>query len=296
MASDSIMQTLGGADVPGSDCKESTAAYENHKLSALVGVRDLDSRTEKLAHRAYLKGRLVLAFRIFGDNRFDEGTAGHISLRDPMLPDHFWVNPCGLPFSMVRSSDLLLVSPEGAVIDGGHRTHRKHINTPVLLLHHAIHQARPEVMAAAHAHSLSGRAFCALGRNLDMITQDACAFHNDLALYTDFNGPVVTEDEAQAIVNTLGAKKAALLQNHGLLTVGRSLEEMVWWFISLEKCCYIQLLADAAAAGKGGQTAKIDEEVAARTSKLVGSSAAGLSSGLPYFEEMAARCGNVYMN
>ena len=98
----------------------------------------------------------------------------------------------------------------------------------------------------------SGRAFCALGIPLDTITQDACAFHNDLALYDSFNGIVLAVDEGHHIAKALGPKKAALLQNHGLLTCGTTIESCIFWFMSLEKCCHSQLMADAAAGGRGG--------------------------------------------
>ena len=70
----------------------------------------------------------------------------------------------------------------------------------------------------------------------------------DLANYTAFNGIVLAEKEGKDIAACLGNKKAALLQNHGLLTTGQTVEAAVFWFMSLEKCCHAQLLADAAAA------------------------------------------------
>jgi ribulose-5-phosphate 4-epimerase/fuculose-1-phosphate aldolase len=66
---------------------------------------------------------------------------------------------------------------------------------------------------------------------------------------------VLAEEEGKNIAKALGNKKAALLQNHGLLTVGKSVEEAVFWFVSLEKCCHAQLMADAAAAGRGSSVA-----------------------------------------
>lgn len=80
-----------------------------------------------------------------------------------------------------------------------------------------MHEARPDVDAVAHSHSIYGRAFCTLGRNIDIITQDSCAFYNDIALYNSFKGIVLVADEGIAIAKALGNKKAALLQNHGLL-------------------------------------------------------------------------------
>jgi len=105
------------------------------------------------------------------------------------------------------------------------------------MIHHAVHTARPEINCVAHSHTLYGRAFCSLGRNLDIITQDSCAFHKDIALYSSFRGIVLAEDEGLAIAAALGNKKAALLQNHGLLTCGRTIESTVFWLMSLEICC-----------------------------------------------------------
>lgn len=132
--------------------------------------------TDKHEERENLKGRLAAAFRIFGKYGFDEGVAGHITIRDPVEPDTFWVNPFGIAFSLIKKSDLIHVNEEGEVIGGGEC---RLLNTAAFMIHSAIHQARPDVMAAAHSHSLYGRSFCTLGRKLDTTTQDSCAFHND---------------------------------------------------------------------------------------------------------------------
>ena len=196
--------------------------------------------TDKYEEREYLKGRLALAFRIFGKEGFDEGVAGHITLRDPVKPDHFWVNPFGVAFSQIKSSDLIMVNHEGKVVDGGPV---RLLNQAAYMIHAAVHAARPDVMCAAHSHSIYGRAFCALGRPIDTITQDSCAFYNDLAVYNDFRGVVLVKEEGENIAKSLGDKKAILLQNHGLLTVGQTIEATIFWFKSLEKCCHAQLMA-----------------------------------------------------
>lgn len=95
---------------------------------------------------------------------------------------------------------------------------------------------------------------------------------------------VLVEEEGKNIAKTLGNKKAALLINHGLLTVGKSIEETIFWFVSLEKCCHAQLMADAAAGGRGGETVKIGEEEAQYTKKTVGSTMAGYFSAKPLFD------------
>lgn len=117
----------------------------------------------------------------------------------------------------------------------------------------------------------------------------------DHVVYEQFNGVVLAEEEGKNIAKVLGNKKAALLQNHGLLTVGRTIEEAVFWFCSLEKCCYAQLLADAAAAGRGGQTVKIHEEDAAFTYKTVGTPMAGWFSAKPLFDVIHKETNGEYL-
>ncbi|KAL5342128.1 class II aldolase/adducin N-terminal [Aspergillus crustosus] len=247
---------------------------------------------DKYEERKYLKGRLAAAFRIFGKNGYDEGVAGHITLRDPVDPTTFWVNPFGVAFSQIKASDLIQVDHSGKIIDGGDV---RLLNTAAFMIHSAIHSARPDVACAAHSHSLYGRAFCTLGRELDIITQDSCAFYKDHVVYTQFNGIVLAEAEGHNIAAALGNKKAALLQNHGLLTVGKTIEETVFWFVSLEKCCHAQLLADAAAAGRGGATVKISDEDAAFTYKSVGTALGGYFSAKPLFDVVHEETGGKYL-
>lgn len=170
-------------DTNGDDSKPSTAAPHEPGLGeskARVQMPKFPgppSFADKYAERDYLKGRLAAAFRIFGKRGYDEGVTGHITLRDPVQPDTFWVNPFGVAFSLIRKDDLIQVDHDGNVIDGGKV---RLLNAAAFMIHGALHKARPDVMCAAHSHSIYGRAFCSLGRKLDMITQDSCSFHNVL--------------------------------------------------------------------------------------------------------------------
>ena len=191
--------------------------------------------------RRHRKARLAGAFRLFARFGFDEGVAGHITARDPERPDWFWVNPFGMHFSHIRSRDLVLVNESGEVIEGEHP-----VNTAAFAIHSRVHAARPDAVAAAHAHSMYGKAWSSLGRLLDPITQDACAFYQDHALFDDYTGVVYETREGDRIAQALGKCKAVILRNHGLLTVGGSVDEAAWWFITMERSCHAQLLAEAA--------------------------------------------------
>src|SRR5208282_1158041 len=123
---------------------------------------------------------------------------------------------------------------------------------------------------AAHAHSIHGKAWASLGRLLDPITQDSCAFYQDHGLFDDFTGVVYETSEGDRIAKALGAGKAVILRNHGLLTVGASVDEAAWWFITMERSCQAQLLAEAA-----GDPVLIDPDQAEKTAPLVGPPMAG---------------------
>jgi ribulose-5-phosphate 4-epimerase/fuculose-1-phosphate aldolase len=215
--------------------------------------------------RRHRQERLAAAFRLFSRFGFDEGVAGHITARDPELPDHFWVNPFGMHFGHIRASDLILVNEKGEVVEGKYP-----VNAAAFAIHSQVHAARPDVMAAAHAHSLYGKTWSTLGRLLDPLTQDACAFYQDHALFDDFTGVVYDPAEGARIAQTLGARKAVILRNHGLLTVGQTVDEAAWWFITMERSCQAQLLAEAA-----GAPTKIDHEQALLTQQQVGNHLAG---------------------
>jgi ribulose-5-phosphate 4-epimerase/fuculose-1-phosphate aldolase len=192
--------------------------------------------------RRYRQEHLVAALRLFGRFGFGEGVAGHITVRDPEVPDHFWVNPFARSFRRLRVSDLLLVNHAGEVVIG----HRP-VNQAAFVLHAALHASRPEVQAAAHAHSPHGKAFSSLGRLLDPITQDSCMFFDDHVLVQEDGGRVVLEEEAgRRFAAAFSRGKAAIHQNHGLFTVGQTVDEAAYWFITMERSCQCQLLAEAA--------------------------------------------------
>ena len=232
-----------------------------------------DNVEEERQHR---KVRLAAGFRLFSRFGFDEGVAGHITARDPELSDHFWVNPFAMHFGHIRASDLLLVNEHGDVVEGD-----RVVNTAAFAIHSQVHAARPDVVSAAHSHSVYGRTWSTLGRPLDPITQDVCAFHGDHAVFDDYTGVVLDLEEGKRIAHALAGHKAVILRNHGLLTVGHSVDEAVWWFITMERSCQAQLMAEAA-----GTPVLIDEEMADLTASQVGSHLAGWLSFQPLFDRI----------
>lgn len=260
-----------------------TAANDVRKTGATdnVGLKfqyppQFSSVEEEREHR---KQRLAATFRLFGKFGFDEGVAGHVTVRDPGRPDHFWVNPFGVSFKQIKVSDLILVNHDGDIVEGKHTL----LNQAAFAIHSRIHKNLPHVTAAAHTHSVYGKSWSSLGKLLDPITQDSCAFYDDHVLFDDFSGVVLDVSEGDKISTALGKKKAAILQNHGLLTVGNTVDEAAWWYITMERSCQAQLLADAAGTPK-----MISPDIAALTHKQVGQPLAGWFSFKPLYDVISA--------
>lgn len=226
--------------------------------------------------RLYRKQRLAAALRLFAYYGFDEGVAGHISVRDPEFSDHFWVNPFGMYFGHIRVSDLVLVNSEGEVVKGD-----RPVNAAAFAIHAPIHGDRPELMAVAHSHSLYGKLWSSLGRLLDPITQDACAFYNDHALFDDYKGVVLDLSEGHRISQTLGSGKAVILRNHGLLTVGQTVDEAAWWFITMDRSCQAQVMAETI-----GKPHLIDPDIAKLTHSQIGTPHAGWFCFQPLYDKI----------
>ena len=236
-----------------------------------------DTVEEERQHR---KQRLAATYRIFAKLGFEDGAvgaAGHVTVRDPEDPETFWVNPWGVPFSHITTSNLIRVDSDGNIIDGEGAL----LNGAAFAIHSQIHAARPDVVAAAHSHSMHGKSFSALGRPLRPLTQDACAFYEDHVVFDGYSGVVTELDEGKRIAAALGGCKAAILQNHGLLTVGASVDAAAGAFVAMDRACQSQLLAEAA-----GDPVDIADRVARHTYAMVGTGLAMWFTFQPLYTEI----------
>ncbi len=230
--------------------------------------------------RRHRKQRLAAAYRIFARLGFEDGAvgaAGHITARDPEHPETFWVNPWGVNFAHISVSNLIRVDHSGEIVEGEGAL----LNGAAFAIHSRIHAARPDVVAAAHAHSMHGKSFSALGRTLRPLTQDACAFHGDHAVFDGYSGVVTELDEGDRIAACLGPRKAVILQNHGLLTVGASVDAAAAAFVSMDRACQSQLLAEAA-----GEPIDIPDPVARKAYEMVGSALAMWFTFQPMYDHI----------
>jgi ribulose-5-phosphate 4-epimerase/fuculose-1-phosphate aldolase len=189
--------------------------------------------------RRYRKEHLVAACREFARQGFDYGFAGHLTVRDPEHPHLYWTNPMAVHLAKVRISNLIVVDREGRVVEGEYA-----VNQAGFVLHAAIHERHPDIVAVCHAHTIFGTAFSTLGTKIEPITQDAAAFYEDHVVVLEDAGKVAVEANAgHKVASELKGSRAIIHQNHGLFTVSRhSIDAAAFWFTALERCCQQQLL------------------------------------------------------
>ncbi len=216
-------------------------------------VSDVDGEpTEPSARLEFRQRQLALAYRIFGALRWGHLGDGHISARDTTRPDHFWISRYGVPFQHVTIADLVLVNPGGDVIEG-----RGTINPAAHHIHWAVHEARPDAIAAAHTHTPYGTPFASMAKLLRPITQESCAFFEDHSLFDDQEVDILSIAAGRRIGVALAANKAVILRNHGLLTVGRSVAEAVGFFVAMERAAEAEMKAGSCAQPISADAARV---------------------------------------
>ncbi|KAI0518196.1 class II aldolase [Xylaria bambusicola] len=212
------------------------------------------------AERRHILTHMAATFRFFSRCGFTEGQSGHISVRDPEYPDLMWMNPLGRHFGMLTAGDMICLEIESGRVAGGNTS--RPANAAGYLIHSAVHKRRPgDVHAVCHAHTIAGRAWSAFARPLEMLNQDVCNFHSAHAVYARYGGIVFGAEEGEHIAAALGdSNKGVILMNHGLLTVGATVDEAGFMFGLMDRACAMQLQVEAAAANGLPKRIISDEE------------------------------------
>ncbi|KAL4881048.1 class II aldolase/adducin domain-containing protein [Aspergillus karnatakaensis] len=254
------MATSFDQQVLAPDTSQNAKKTALEKISQGTPLPGVPKFTDVERQRKHMLNHMAGVFRVFARHGFVEGMSGHISMRDPEFHDRFWTNPLGLHFALINTSDLILVDEAGIAVGGN--TSRP-ANAAGFLIHAALHKSRPDVNAACHFHSTYGKAWSAFAQPLEMLNQDVAMFYGKAqSVYKEFGGVVLEEKESAALASALGNEgKGMILRNHGLLTVGNTVDEAAYLFLLMEKSCQIQLATDAAAA-LGRKKVYIDDEAA----------------------------------
>ena len=180
--------------------------------------------------RATRKREVALGYRLLAANKWGDAGDGHISARDPERSDCFWMLRFGVSYHAATVGDLVLVGPDGALVEG-----EGIINSAAYHIHHPILVERPDAVSAVHVHTGWGTPFSAEVRPIEPITQEATVFFEDHALFDDEEVDVQSTEGGKRIAVALGRNRAVILRNHGLLTVGPNVGEAVGSFIQMER-------------------------------------------------------------
>ncbi|MCC7426581.1 MAG: class II aldolase/adducin family protein [Alphaproteobacteria bacterium] len=186
------------------------------------------------------EGRLKLAaaYRAFVHFGWDELTANHLTLRLPGENPTFLINPYGLMFSEITAGNLVRVDLHGKVLDNS----RYPINPAGLNIHTAIHMGRHDARCVMHAHTPEGMAVSCMEEGLMFLCLEATDFYGRIG-YHDFEGPAVMEDERPRLQHDLASNSALILRNHGVLTVGETVDEAFLRMYRLLLACRVQVAA-----------------------------------------------------
>ena len=210
----------------------------NKALNTVESTNNLESTEQQL------RVELACAYRLVDYFGWCELIYAHLTARVPGPDAHFLINPYGLNYDEVTASNLVKIDINGHVVE--HSDHP--INEAGFIIHSAVHMLEnTSNHVVMHTHSRAGMAVAALKDGLLPISMGATIFYDDIA-YHDYEGPSLYLDERSRLQASLGNKKALILRNHGLMTVGETVPEAFLRLYRLESACRTQL--DALAAGE----------------------------------------------
>ena len=192
---------------------------------------------------------LAALYRLLAHFRMTDLIDTHISARVPGKASEFLINRYGVLFHEMRATDLVKIDETGNLIDGrcAQDGWTASVNKAGFVIHSAIHSARHDLLCVVHTHTSSGIAVAAQEDGLLPISQHALKFYQRLS-YHDYEGIALDESERERLVADLGAHKAMILRNHGLLAAGRSIPEAFNLIYFLERACQAQIQAQSSGA------------------------------------------------
>ena len=217
-----------------------------------------------------LRVKLAACYRIFDYMGWSEMIYNHITVKVPGPEQHFLINPFGLHYSEVKASNLVKVDIDGSIVEDTDYA----VNPAGILIHTAIHAARPDIQCIAHTHTNAGMAVACTQEGLRADNFYSALMHNQIA-YHDFEGITVMDDEKSRLVANLGNKSLMILRNHGLLTGGRSIPEAFQNLWAIERACQVQVTTDST----GRPSIPIGPEILAKSEQLVAIQAIGEPTG-----------------
>uniref|UniRef100_A0A8C6B3Y8 Alpha-adducin n=1 Tax=Monodon monoceros TaxID=40151 RepID=A0A8C6B3Y8_MONMO len=220
----------------------------NMSLGMVTPVNDLRG-SDSIAYdkgEKLLRCKLAAFYRLADLFGWSQLIYNHITTRVSSEQEHFLVVPFGLLYSEVTASSLVKVNLQGEAVDRG--STNLGVNQAGFTLHSAIYAARPDAKCVVHVHTPAGAAVSAMKCGLLPISPEALSLGE--VAYHDYHGILVDEEEKVLIQKNLGPKsKVLILRNHGLVSVGESVEEAFYYIHNLVVACEIQVRTLASAGG-----------------------------------------------
>ncbi|XP_057357999.1 alpha-adducin isoform X3 [Manis pentadactyla] len=220
----------------------------NMSLGMVTPVNDLRG-SDSIAYdkgEKLLRCKLAAFYRLADLFGWSQLIYNHITTRVSSEQEHFLIVPFGLLYSEVTASSLVKINLQGDVVDRG--STNLGVNQAGFTLHSAVYAARPDVKCVVHIHTPAGAAVSAMKCGLLPISPEALSLGE--VAYHDYHGILVDEEEKVLIQKNLGPKsKVLVLRNHGLVSVGESVEEAFYYIHNLVVACEIQVRTLASAGG-----------------------------------------------
>ncbi|XP_069712547.1 alpha-adducin isoform X14 [Phaenicophaeus curvirostris] len=220
----------------------------NMSLGMVTPVNDLRG-SDSIAYEKgekLLRCKLAAFYRLADLFGWSQLIYNHITARVNSEQEHFLIVPFGLLYSEVTASSLVKINIQGDVVDRG--STNLGVNQAGFTLHSAIYAARPDVKCIVHIHTPAGAAVSAMKCGLLPISPEALSLGE--VAYHDYHGILVDDEEKVVIQKNLGPKsKVLILRNHGLVSVGETVEEAFYYIHNLVLACEIQVRTLASAGG-----------------------------------------------
>ncbi|KAM9517568.1 alpha-adducin-like isoform 5-T6 [Salvelinus alpinus] len=195
-----------------------------------------------------LRCKLAAFYRLTDLFGWSQLIYNHLTVRVNSDQERFIVVPFGLLYSEVSASSLVKINIQGEIVDRG--STNLGVNQAGFTLHSAIYAARPDVKCIVHVHTPAGAAVSAMKCGLLPISPEALNLGE--VAYHDYHGILIDKEENVLIQKNLGpTSKVLILRNHGLVSVGETVEEAFYYIHNLVTACEIQVRTLASAGGPG---------------------------------------------
>jgi len=261
-------------------------------------VRERLSRSilhEFSEEEAKLRIELAAVYRLYGKFGWTEGIYNHTTVRvpEPNGEHHYLINPLGLNYEEITASSLIKVDLEGNVIHPGVIGDIMGLNAAGLVIHSAIHAARPDVLAVSHTHHVSVAGISATKDGIVELCQTTHLL-GPIA-YHDYEGIAVDLDEQKRLVADMGTSNVLILRNHGVVTAGHSIGLAFYLMYLVVKACEMQAVACAAATGSRDKLLVPSDDVILK-SQLIGKVIGGASLEFSAFMRLLDKEDDSYRN